>query len=73
MVSYSKMTIYFNFARYAFPIHHYETILFGNCMLGGLAGHFGREKTIDAVENLFYWPSLKRDVTRLIGNVAPAN
>ena len=34
---------------------------------GGLAGHFGREKTIVEVESLFYWPSLKRDVARLIG------
>ena len=54
MISYSRMTIYFDFARYAFPVPHYETILFGNYMLGGLAGHFGREKTIDAVEILFY-------------------
>ena len=29
---------------------------------GGLAGHFGREKTIEFVENLFYWSSLKKDV-----------
>ena len=34
---------------------------------GGLAGHFGREKTINEVESLFYWPSLKQDVARLIG------
>jgi len=35
--------------------------------VGGLAGHFGREKIIKAVESLFYWPSLKKDVARLIG------
>ena len=34
---------------------------------GGLDGHFGRNKTIEAVEHRFYWPSLKRDVARLIG------
>ena len=34
---------------------------------GGLTGHFGREKTIEAVDNLFYWPSLKKDVAKLIG------
>jgi len=33
MVSYSRKTIYFDFARYAFPVPHYEIILFGNCML----------------------------------------
>ena len=36
MVSYSRMTIYFNFGCYAFSVSHYETILFGNCMLGVL-------------------------------------
>jgi len=33
----------------------------------GLTDHFGREKTIEVVENLFYWPSLKKDVTKVIG------
>jgi len=33
MASYFRMTIYFNFTRYAFSVHHYETILFENCML----------------------------------------
>jgi len=36
MVSYSRMTIYFDFARYAFYVSHYETILFENCILGVL-------------------------------------
>ena len=33
---------------------------------GGLAVHFGRNKTIKAVEHHFYWPSIKRDITRLV-------
>ena len=32
----------------------------------GLAGHFGNEKTIEAVEYKFYWPSLKRDVIHVV-------
>lgn len=34
--------------------------------VGGLAGHFGRDKTIALVEDMFYWPSLKWDVARTV-------
>jgi len=34
---------------------------------GGLVGHFGHNKTIEAVKHHFYWPSLKRDVIKLVG------
>ncbi|XP_020701222.1 uncharacterized protein LOC110113127 [Dendrobium catenatum] len=33
---------------------------------GGLAGHFGQSKTIAALENRFFWPTLKHDVGKLI-------
>ena len=33
---------------------------------GGLAGHFGQNKTIEVVEHRFYWPSLKRNVTKIV-------
>lgn len=33
---------------------------------GGLAGHFGQAKTIAAVENNFFWPSIKCNVSRLV-------
>jgi hypothetical protein len=35
---------------------------------GGLAGHFGLDKTIEEVERQFYWPGLKRDVAKIIGH-----
>ena len=34
---------------------------------GGLAGHFENEKTIEAVEYKFYWPSWKLDVAKHVG------
>ena len=33
---------------------------------GGLAGHFGRNKTILALEDQFYWSSLKRNVAQVV-------
>lgn len=33
---------------------------------GGLAGHFGKDKTILLVEDHFFWPSLKQDVARVV-------
>ena len=34
---------------------------------GGLAGHFGITKTLQALEGRYYWPNLRRDVRRLVG------
>ena len=34
---------------------------------GGLSRHFGRDKTVEEVKRQFYWLSLKRDVTKMIG------
>ena len=36
------------------------------CHSAGLADHFGRDKMITAVEQQFYWPSLKHDVRNII-------
>ena len=33
---------------------------------GGLAGHFGRTKTISAVEDQFFWSELKRRVVQIV-------
>ena len=32
----------------------------------GLAGHFGRNKTIEQLERQFYWPNLKRNFNQII-------
>ena len=34
---------------------------------GGLTGHFGITKTLQAVEARYYWPQLRRDVRKLVG------
>ncbi|GKA13326.1 RNA-directed DNA polymerase, partial [Tanacetum coccineum] len=33
---------------------------------GGLAGHFGRDKTLALLREQFYWPNMERDVNRLL-------
>ena len=43
-----------------------EIFLVWELHVGGLVGHFGQNKTIEAVESQFYWPSLKRDVARIV-------
>jgi len=35
--------------------------------VGGLSGHFGRNKSIEEVECQFFWSSLKRNVAKLVG------
>ena len=33
---------------------------------GSLAGHFGRDKTITLVKDIFYWLSLKNNVAMIV-------
>ena len=35
--------------------------------VGGLVGHFSRDKTIEEVERQFYWPGLKRGFAKIVG------
>ena len=37
--------------------------------VGGLSGHFGRNKTIELVEQQFFWPNLKRNVNQSLTSV----
>ena len=34
---------------------------------GGLVGHFRRDKTIEEMEHQFYWPGLKRGISKIVG------
>ena len=34
--------------------------------VGGLMGHFGREKTLFKISDHFYWPKMRRDVYRFL-------
>lgn len=33
---------------------------------GGLAGHFGRDKTVKQLEEIFYWPGFKKETERYV-------
>ena len=33
---------------------------------GGLAGNFGKDKKIALVEDKYYWPKRKRDITKYV-------
>ena len=39
---------------------------------GGLMGHFGVEKTLEILEEQFYWPRMNKDVARIVANVLSA-
>nr|GEV95626.1 pentatricopeptide repeat-containing protein At2g37230 [Tanacetum cinerariifolium] len=53
-------------ARLCIPLcsSHEAIILEGHA--GGLAGHFGRDKTLSLLREQFYWPKMERDVNRLL-------
>ena len=48
------------------PRTSFRDLLIWEMHVGGLAGHFGRDKTIALVEDRFYWPSRKKDVVRIV-------
>ena len=57
----------FRFRKLCIPRTSLTDFLSWEVHAGGLAGHFGQNKTIEAVEHRFYWPSLKRDVAKIVG------
>ncbi|KAI0493577.1 hypothetical protein KFK09_023696 [Dendrobium nobile] len=36
------------------------------CHDGGLMGHFGRDKTLNLIQEKFYWPTMSRDVGKYV-------
>ena len=61
-----KTVIYLDSVSYVFPARP-SWIFSWEIHAGGLAGHFGQNKTIEAVKHHFYWPSLKKDVAKIVG------
>ena len=57
----------FNANKLCIPRSSVRDFLVWEIHAGGLAGHFGRDKTIEEVERQFYWPGLKKGVAKIVG------
>ncbi|KAK8916151.1 hypothetical protein KSP39_PZI023352 [Platanthera zijinensis] len=53
-------------SRLCIPRTSYRDFLIWELHAGGAAGHFGRDKSIAIVEDRLYWPTLRKDVTRVV-------
>ena len=56
----------FKVTKLCIPRTSFRDLLIWEMHAGGLAGYFGRDKIIALVEDRFYWPSLKKDVARIV-------
>ena len=56
----------FKVTKLCVPRTSFRDLLIWEMHAGGLAGHFGRDKTIALVEDSFYWPSLKMEFARIV-------
>ncbi|GJS41155.1 RNA-directed DNA polymerase [Tanacetum coccineum] len=64
---FSKLDGYlFKGARLCIPLCSLRKAIILEGHAGGLAGHFGRDKTLDLLREQFYWPKMERDVHRLL-------
>ncbi|GJX79824.1 RNA-directed DNA polymerase [Tanacetum coccineum] len=53
-------------ARLCVPLCSLREAIILEGHVGGLAGHFGRDKTLALLREQFYWPKMERDVNRLL-------
>ncbi|GJU39677.1 RNA-directed DNA polymerase [Tanacetum coccineum] len=56
----------FKGTRVCIPICSLRDSIILESHAGGLAGHFGRDKTLALIRSCFYWPKMERDVSRII-------
>ncbi|GKA96872.1 RNA-directed DNA polymerase [Tanacetum coccineum] len=64
---FSKLDGYlFKGARLCIPLCFLREAIVLEGHAGGLAGHFGRDKTLALLREQFYWPKMERDVNRLL-------
>ncbi|GJY43103.1 RNA-directed DNA polymerase [Tanacetum coccineum] len=64
---FSKLDGYlFKGARLCIPLCSLREAIVLEGHAGGLAGHFGRDKTLALLREQFYWPKMERDVNRLL-------
>nr|GEU79209.1 RNA-directed DNA polymerase [Tanacetum cinerariifolium] len=64
---FSKLDGYlFKGARLFIPLCSLREAIILKGHAGGLAGHFGRDKTLAILRELFYWPKMERGVNRLL-------
>ncbi|GJZ03034.1 RNA-directed DNA polymerase, partial [Tanacetum coccineum] len=56
----------FKGARLCNPLYSLREAIVLEGHAGGLAGHFGRDKTLALLHEQFDWPNLERDVNRLL-------
>nr|GEV07262.1 hypothetical protein [Tanacetum cinerariifolium] len=62
---FSKLDGYlFKGARLCIPLCSLREAIVLEGHAGGLAGHFGRGKTLALLREQFYWPKMKRDINR---------
>ena len=56
----------FRGARLCIPFSSPRDDIILESYTGGLAGHFGRDKTLALIRDQFYWPHMERDVNRIV-------
>ena len=61
-----KNSYLFKMTKLYIPRTSFRDLLIWEMHASDIAGHFGRDKTIALVEDIFYWPSLKKDVAMIV-------